>query len=222
MTFAFESWNRGKQPGAPYTSASPNLTVLAQHLTERWHLKNLGCYDLRPIRGGTAWSTHAFGAAVDMGWAARHGGPGIETLESEILPWLIANAEPLGIQRIHHYARNRYWQTGAGWVLKSPGHGVDWLHIETHPTRWADSRPVLERLNQPNTPTSAPRYPGKPVKQGSTGKTVQTIQTRLGTTPDGKFGPITAKLVRDYQTANSLHPDGIVGPITWAALFPNA
>ncbi len=107
MTVAssFVSWNRGRTPGAPFTAASPNLLLLAAELRARWNLKNLGIYTVRPVRGGTAWSSHAFGAALDAGYGIRHGGPGIEVLEAEILPWLIENSAELGIQRIHQYQR---------------------------------------------------------------------------------------------------------------------
>ena len=51
-----------------------------------------------------------------------------------------------GIQRIHDYAANRYWQAGKGMVDKSPGVGADWLHIETHPSQWGNTIPVGERI----------------------------------------------------------------------------
>ena len=96
---AFVSWNRGRSPGAPYDKASPNLLVIAAELRARWNLKNLGIYTVRPVRGGTAWSSHAFGAALDAGYgigASRHNGPGIDVVEAEILPWLISNSAELG------------------------------------------------------------------------------------------------------------------------------
>ena len=228
MTVAtrFQSWNRGLEPGAPYDGASPNLQALAKYAHERWKLKNLGIYVKRPVRGGTAWSTHAFGAAVDLGFGERHGGPGIAVLEADILPWLIANSAELGIQRIHHYQRTRYWEAGRGWVDKSPGQGHDWIHVETTREAWADASPVRERLVEgsqspatvPSAPTP-PNYPGRPLKRSSTGAAVKTIQARLGLTADGKFGPQTEAAVIAWQTANALQPDGVVGPATWARLF---
>ena len=143
---AFSSWNRGREPGAPFTKASPNLLLLAAELRARWNLKNLGCYVVRPVRGGTAWSSHAFGAAIDLGYGERHGGPGLAVVEAEILPWLIEHSAELGIQRIHLYQRTRYWEAGRGWVNKSPGAGNDWIHVETHPDRWADITPIAQRL----------------------------------------------------------------------------
>ncbi len=212
MTPPFVSWQALGAPTPAYAQASPNLRLIAAELTQRFQMRNLGIYNRRPIRGGTAWSSHAFGAALDMRYDS------LQFCEEAVLPWLLANADRLGIQRVHHYARNQYWQAGKGWVNRTPGQGGDWLHIEVHPTRWADSTPIADRLEPAPT---APKYPGKPLKQGSTGKAVQAIQTRLGTTPDGKFGPVTDRLVRNFQTANRLTADGIVGPKTWVALFPN-
>jgi len=210
---AFASWQTFGAPTPQYAQASPNLRLLAPFMADRFQMRNLGIYNRRPIRGGTAWSSHAFGAALDMGYQS------LEFCERAVLPWLIENADRLGIQRVHHYARNQYWQAGKGWVNRTPGQGGDWLHIEVHPSRWGDTTPIADRLEPA---PSAARYPGKPLKQGSTGKAVQAIQTALGTTPDGKFGPVTDRLVRNFQTASRLTADGIVGPKTWAALFPNA
>ena len=81
----------------PFTGASPNLTALAGYAKTTWGMTNLGIYNKRPIRGGTAWSSHAYGAAVDLGYNDQL------RVENEIIPWLIANYQTLGIQRIHHY-----------------------------------------------------------------------------------------------------------------------
>jgi len=222
----FVSWQKAGKPGPPHDGPSPNLDALRAYVAGRWHLKHLGTYNVRPIRGGTSWSSHAFGAAVDLGFGARHGGPGIAVLEAEILPWLIDNSAELGVQRIHHYQRRRYWEAGRGWVNKSPGAGNDWIHVETTRDAWADARPVPERLleapTSPSTTPTAPtppKYPGRPVKRGSTGLNVRRIQLRLHLTADGKFGPQTEAAVRAWQTSNALRPDGIVGPITWARMF---
>lgn len=228
MTVAtvFKTWNRGLEPGAPYDGASPNLQALARHCSNQWGLKSLGIYVKRPVRGGTAWSTHAFGAAVDLGFGARHGGPGIEVLEADILPWLIQHSAELGIQRIHHYQRVKYWEAGRGWVNKSPGQGNDWIHVETSRDAWADASPIPERLVEaPTSPSKAPsaptppKYPGRPLKRSSTGINVKRVQTRLGVVADGKFGPQTEAAVKAWQTANALQPDGVVGPATWARMF---
>jgi hypothetical protein len=202
-----------------FNRASPNLEQLAKYAKTTWAMANDGIYNKRPIRGGTAWSSHAYGAAVDLRYSKQ------DDVETVVIPWLIANAPALGIQRIHHYRRQRYWEAGKGWVERSPGQGDNWIHVETHPDRWHDSTPVQSRLNgsqtapaAPSAPTS-PKYPGKPLKRGSKGQAVQAIQTALKIAADGNFGPQTETKVKEYQASKSLLADGVVGPKTWASLF---
>lgn len=57
------------------------------------------------------------------------------------------------------------------------------------------------------------------LKVGSKGEEVKQLQTKLGTSPDGIFGPGTEKLVKDWQAANGLAADGIVGDGTWSKMF---
>ena len=136
----FASWQKAGDPADPYMVKSPNLVQLYAYTRDRWQLKNLGIYNRRPIRGGTAWSSHAFGAAIDLGYPDR------ATLEWIILPWLIEYSQELGIQRIHDYHAKRYWQAGKGMINKSPGDGDLWIHVETHPTTWGNNIPIVERL----------------------------------------------------------------------------
>lgn len=217
----FKSWQKAGEPSATHSSASPNLQALAAYCHKRWNLKSLGIYNRRPVRGGTAWSSHAFGAAVDLGYTDQ------TVLEAEILPWLIANSEELGIQRIHHYRLKQYWEAGRGWVKRSPGQGDAWIHVETHPDRWSDNTPTADRLSgSPQTAPSAlsapsqPTYPGKPLRFGSSGPAVVAIQQALRITADGQFGRATDQHVRNFQKARSLTVDGVVGPVTWKALYP--
>ena len=218
MTVAtkFLSWQNGRQPGTPYTYCSPSLKAIGSYCIDRWQLTNLGCYGKRPIRGGTAWSSHAFGAAIDLGYTNR------TTLEQEVFPFLIANSEQLGIQRIHDYILKRYWQAGKGWILRPPGNSVgSWIHIETYFGNWDDGRTVAERVDSVPAPVAPPPpYPGRPVKLGSTGKNVILVQNKVGAKPDGDFGPITEGRVKTWQSAHALLADGIVGKLTWSAMFP--
>jgi putative chitinase len=59
------------------------------------------------------------------------------------------------------------------------------------------------------------------LKVGSKGDDVKKLQAKLGTSPDGSFGPGTEKLVKEWQTKNGLTADGIVGDGTWAKMGLN-
>jgi hypothetical protein len=159
-------------------------------------------------------------------------GPDRSVIETEVIPWLVDNAPVLGIQRVHDYWAQRYWQAGRGWIDRPPGGRNDHLHVETTAEAWADARPVDERLATHTVPAapSAPSATWKAVRLGDKGDAVRQVQTVLrdagyknssGRAPivvDGQFGPTTDKRVRQYQKANRLVVDGIVGPKTAAAM----
>lgn len=210
----FVSYQRAyKSPDeTSFSKASPNLEQLAAYLKRVYGLRNLGIYNKRPIRGGTSWSSHAYGAALDAGYLNQ------DVLEAQILPWLIEQSKKLGIQRIHHYRKKQIWTAGKGWENKSPGEGDAWIHIEVHPDAWADARTVEEKLGG-SAPAPAPAPAGRPtLRRGDRGPAVVELQKLLGITADGDFGKMTDRAVRDFQTAKKLTVDGIVGPKTWKAL----
>lgn len=225
----FHSWQRDT-PRTPFTTCSPNLLQLRKYLLERWGLTNLGCYGRRPIRGGTAWSSHAFGAAHDYSYRQ---GPDRSVIENDVIPWLVDNAELLGIQRVHDYWGRRYWQIGRGWIERPPGAKNDHLHVEVTPDTWDWNTPIEQRLKDgpPATtpasqPAGAPKYSGKVTRRGSNAAArVRAIQQALNDKGhnagpvDGKFGPMTEAACKRFQTAAGLTPDGLVGPKTWQALF---
>ena len=215
----YTNWHDGRKPGAPWDGPSPNLRAVLAYCKARWGLVDLGCYGVRPIRGGTRWSAHAFGAAQDIGY---RNGPSREVIENEVIPFLEQHAAQLGLQRIHDYMAKRYWQAGKGWIGRPPGQGHDWLHIETTEQAWADGRSVEERIGgaapAPASPAAVQvaRSSWRTVKLGSKGEAVKKVQAVVGATPDGQFGPKTEAAVRTYQTQNGLVSDGIVGPKTAA------
>jgi len=224
----YTNWHDGRKPGAPWNAASPNLKAIYDYCHARWGLANLGCYGVRPIRGGTRWSAHAFGAAWDMGY---RNGPSRDTIVNEVIPFLESNADRLGIQRIHDYMAKRYWQSGKGWINRPPGDGYDWLHIETTAEAWADGRSVEERLGEP-APAPAPAG-WETCRLGDRGDNVKAVQEVLRAAGyknstskklivvDGEFGPNTDRRVKQYQEANGLTVDGIVGPQTAKAMGLN-
>jgi hypothetical protein len=213
----FESWQTGRQPGAPFTKCSPNLQLIMEYVNERWGLTNLGCYGKRPIRGGTTWSSHAFGAAQDMSYRE---GPDRDVIVNEVIPFLVDNAAALGIQRVHDYIAKRYWQVGKGWIGRPPGFVNDHLHIEVNSETWHWDTPIEERLK------NAPKPEWVTCRLGDSGDNVRQVQEALraagyknstGKKPivvDGDFGATTDKRVRQYQKDHGLIVDGIVGPQT--------
>lgn len=222
----YTNWHDGRRPGPPYEGCSPNLRAILEYCNKRWGLTNLGCYGVRPIIGGTKWSAHAFGAAQDMSY---RGGPDRQVIEAEVIPWLVENANVLGIQRVHDYWAQRYWQAGRGWIDRPPGAKNDHLHVETTAEAWADGRPVEDRLTTETLPAPAPApAPSKwrTVRLGDKGEQVRQVQQVLhdqgyknssGRKPivvDGQFGPATDKRVKQYQRTHKLVVDGIVGPQT--------
>ncbi len=68
------------------------------------------------------------------------------------------------------------------------------------------------------TPASADCAVTVTLKLGSKGVEVQCLQGKVGTNPDGSFGPMTLAAVKAFQTSKGLTADGIVGPMTRAAL----
>jgi hypothetical protein len=155
-------------------------------------------------------------------------GPDRDVILGEVIPFLEAHAEQLGIQRIHDYLGRRYWQAGKGWIGRPPGGVNDHLHIETTAEAWDDDRTVEERIGASGPiPTGPKPSTGwKSIRLGDSGPKVRMIQQVLadkgyknssGRKPivvDGVFGPATDKRVRQYQKDQGLVSDGIVGPIT--------
>ena len=223
VAIKFSSWQSSypTPEGTTFTAASPNLVKIVEDAKKRFGMTSLGIYNKRPIRGGTAWSSHAYGAAADLGYKNR---ADAETA----IAFYIENSAELGIQRVHDYKAKRYWQAGKGWIERPPGDGDMWIHVEVHPSAWADTRTVDARIGAQNAPqapapassTAKPAYPGKPLKKGSKGAAVVQLQERLCIKADGDFGAATEKHVRNFQTEYQLTVDGVVGPQTWAALFP--
>jgi len=125
MALVFYNWQQGPAPSSQYNHLSPLLAGF-----ESWVLQNIGGSDLggyvrRPVVGGSAWSSHAFGAAWD--WA-----PPSREAALQLVDAIIANPAAFGIQAIHDYAGSRVWRVGRGWQAQAPGsHGGE-MGVNTH------------------------------------------------------------------------------------------
>ena len=145
MTVTWVDWSSGA-PGAPYDRPSPNLQALQRYLINTYGGSGLGIYVVRVKTGGTTWSSHAFGAALDWGYASR-----ADALAA--IDFLIVNFELLGVQMIVDEGYDRTWKCwrdelgGPGWKPGKVVGGGNWLHIETTPLWWGDAQPIVERLN---------------------------------------------------------------------------
>lgn len=232
------NWQRsGLTPGTPYDRTSPNIAAIRDHVRARFGGTNLGTYGVRPITGGSQWSSHAFGAAWDWGYGADN------ALRLRVIDWLIANHEALHVQMIVDEGHDRVWKShraelgGPGWKAVDIV-GWAWLHIETTKDGWGDGTPVEQRLG---TPAPAPVPTGAPtmadvaaalavakrtvLRLGSKGNAVEWAQIALRNAGhrvalDGNFGPQVDGAVRAFQTAKRITVDGVVGKQTWARLWP--
>jgi peptidoglycan hydrolase-like protein with peptidoglycan-binding domain len=89
------------------------------------------------------------------------------------------------------------WGGGNWWIHQYQGDGTGWPGFN----RAVDcNRFNLMKLGVPN------------------GARVSWVQRRVGTTPDGIFGPKTDAAVKAFQTKHGLTADGIIGPLTFAPL----
>jgi hypothetical protein len=231
---------------------SPAIVDLREYVMKQYGGINLGDYGIRPIRGGTAPSTHAFGAAWDWRYmnADQTGLLGRARMLNEVMPWMISHSQELGIQMIGDYIGCRIWKAdrsgdvNGGWKVQTPdSHGMGqkwagWLHIEVNPRVWADGRTIEEKLGVQGWPPFAPEqglfslYPwntAKPaIRLGAQGDLVRYMQGVMkfklgyGITVDGGFGNVTLNFVRWYQGSKGLTVDGVVGAKTWAALDADA
>ena len=155
------NWQKaGFPPGPPYNAASPNLKTLLAYALTNFGGSNLGIYVVRPVTGGTSWSTHAYGAAKDWGYSTDY------PLALRYIDFLIEHHVVLGVQMIVDEAHNRTWKCwrdelgGPGWKAGQVTGGGTWLHIETTPDKWADTTPIADRL--PIVTPPAPPIPEPP------------------------------------------------------------
>lgn len=226
----YTNWQIHKPaPDSRYSYCSPNIIQIYDEMAKRWGCTDIGCYGWRPIRAGTAPSTHGFGAARDI----RYDHVGRVVALNEIIPWLINFSDELHVSAIHDYIGCRIWHAGRGWKAQTAnpanGMGQSWatyFHIETTITGWNDNTPVPNRGVSPTPPEPIPGgfMPGT-IQLGSQGSDVYIAQMFCrkwaGNTTvvvDAKCGPITVEAMKQVQAWYGLIPDGVWGPVTWGKI----
>lgn len=222
------NWQRAGDPGPPYTRFSPNLRLILAALIAMFGGIQNGGYNPRPVRGGSSWSSHAFGAALD--W--RYGeGPIARQIGILAINWLIRWHRLLGVQVIHDYYGSRVWYADSrGWVSQRAGsHGgamgttwAVWLHIETTPSAWANTTPLNDRgVPKPGDTGTVPQQPStEPTTTPSAKETTVFIITALPTLRRGAVGrhvEIIQALLRSLGWS-TLAVDGTFGPLTESAV----
>ena len=236
----FFNWQTAGTSNPRYAQGpSPALVSIKEYVLKRWGGQDLGLYGVRPVRGGTALSSHSFGAAWDWRWQSP--GPGRAVVLNEVIPFLINYSLELGVQSIHDYVGGQIWHADRNaWRIqtKSSATGMGyswatWLHTEVHPDVWDDGRSVEEKLGIVEFPPFDPAagefslwpFAAKPIiRLGAKGDVVRYMQgvmrVKLGYAIgiDGNWGPITNNFVIWFQTSQGLTADGIVGPKTWAKI----
>lgn len=175
-----------------------------------------GAYNCRRITGGTGYSLHAYGIALDINWTTN---PYSSTLRTDMLrPG--DHQMPYRIQAIRTNSGKQVWRWGGTYsgskdamhyeVVCSPADirtGINWRTVYGYAA-----------------PVAAPATSHPVLREGSTGTAVKVLQWELNVTTgsrlsgDGNFGPATKTAVMNFQRFFKLPADGIVGSKTWGVL----
>jgi peptidoglycan hydrolase-like protein with peptidoglycan-binding domain len=171
-----------------------------------------GAYNCRKITGGSNWSLHAYGIAVDIN--ARTNPYGTRLITD--MPFAMVEA----IKAIRTKSGAEVFRWGGNYssvkdamhyeVVASPGEverGIDWDTVAMEPPN-------------PNDPRSWPTLRSR--DRGPSVAKLHELLTGSGFPDVNKgnvFGARTTEAVRGYQVSRKLDVDGIVGPQTWTALL---
>lgn len=165
-----------------------------------------GSYNCRKITGGSVYSAHAYGLAVDVNWDTNPYGRKLVT----DMPLAMVEA----IQEIRTTGGVRVWKWGGDWDHRpdTPHTVYDAMHFEVIATPDELAAGIDRSIDHPQIRA----WPL--LRHGSRGPAVRHLQELLEIAVDGAFGNDTLAAVRTFQVARGLKVDGKVGPQTWTAL----
>jgi len=175
-----------------------------------------GAFNCRRITGGSGYSLHAYGVALDLNWNTN---PYTNKLVTDMPPGLRRE-----ILRIRTLQGRPVFVWGGDWdnVASTPHGHYDAMHWEIAATpeelrAGIDWDTVILPSMTANRPALWPvcqlgdRHPVVGVAQRKLGL--------VGTQADGIFGPATEAAVRAHQERMKLKPDGVVAAGTWTSLL---
>jgi hypothetical protein len=189
--------------------------VLQAH---NYHVRSgdTGAYNCRKITGGSDWSLHAYGIAVDVNWNSN-------PYRTDHLVTDMPTAMIGDVCRILTKGGHRVWRWGGDWDGNpaTPHSNYDAMHFEVvaspaELTLGVDWSTVNQRVPDPAVPSTWPV-----LHPGDRGPSVAELQRRIGVADDGSYGPNTELAIRQFQFTRGLEADGIVGLATWTAVLTN-
>lgn len=180
----------------------------------RYHVRreDTGAYNCRSITGGSGYSLHAYGIAIDINWNTN------PYRADNVLVTDMPEVMRDDVKRIRTMTGKRVWGLGADY-----GSRKDAMHYEIvcAPADLA-SGIDWQTVRQESRQSPVEHHPL--IRRGDRGPAVQMLQQILGVVQPGgsgygTFGPRTEAAVKQYQATRGLTVDGVVGRQTWTALL---
>lgn len=234
MAYSFAKWYPAEScTGKARDGAKALMSFI---LDNEKSAKNWGIYNCRNVRGGSSYSPHAEGRAVDIGMPMSSGKG--SDVGHRLVQMLGKAGKDLGIQAII-YDRTI-------WSARSPdgrpytGANPHYDHVHVEMTRHAANKVTRATVRSVMGKAAGGRYEpyARNVTAGertignfetrpaSAGDDVKELQRILNAwypklqplAKDGYFGPKTEARVKYLQKKARIAIDGVVGPQTWKAL----
>jgi hypothetical protein len=174
-----------------------------------------GAFNCRKITGGTGFSLHAYGIAVDVN-------SGSNPYRKDKLVTDMEKAMIADVYAIRTKQGLQVWRWGGDWDGNpaTPHSNYDAMHFEVVASPDELSAGIDWNTVAKLTPDTSKPITWPVLHPGDRGPSVRELQTRLGLQgADGIYGPNTLLAVKQYQFSRGLDPDGIVGLATWTALM---